>query len=283
MAATVLSSPRAVAMSVYVIRAFVKMREETAANAAILKRLAEIDKTLLIHDSALREIVQKLRPLFEPPPQPPKRRPRKLPSDVAVELEKATGGRRTTAMSERLANATRAYERERYEDARRLLRPLVDQAPESAAVRELLGLTEYRRGKWREAIKHLEAFRALTGSVEQHPVLADSYRAVHKHRPVDELWDELRAASPSAELVAEGRIVAAGAQADRGRVDAAIRLLEAAPRAHRPKEHHLRLWYALADLYERAGDVPRARELFRRVVRHEPDLADAAERLAALD
>lgn len=72
MAANILNSPRAVAMSVYVIRAFVKMREETAANAAILRRLAEIDKTLLIHDTALREIVQKLRPLLEPPPQPPK-------------------------------------------------------------------------------------------------------------------------------------------------------------------------------------------------------------------
>jgi hypothetical protein len=72
MAANILHGPRAVAMSVYVIRAFVKMREETAANAAILKRLAEIDKTLLIHDTALREIVQKLRPLLEPPPTPPK-------------------------------------------------------------------------------------------------------------------------------------------------------------------------------------------------------------------
>ncbi len=72
MAATVLNSPRAVAMSVYIIRAFVKMREEQAANSAILKRLAEIDKTLLIHDSALREIFQKLRPLLEPPPVPPK-------------------------------------------------------------------------------------------------------------------------------------------------------------------------------------------------------------------
>ena len=72
MAANILNSPRAVAMSVYVIRAFVKMREETAANAATLRRLAEIDKTLLIHDTALREIVQKLRPLLEPPPQPPK-------------------------------------------------------------------------------------------------------------------------------------------------------------------------------------------------------------------
>src|SRR5439155_14120880 len=72
MAANVLSSPRAVAMSVYVIRAFIKMREELAANAAILKRLAEIDKKLLLHDAALCEIVQKLRPLLEPPPQPSK-------------------------------------------------------------------------------------------------------------------------------------------------------------------------------------------------------------------
>jgi len=68
MAASVLNSPRAVAMSLYVIRAFVKMREDLAANAAILKRLAEIDKTLLMHDAALREIFQKLRPLLESPP-----------------------------------------------------------------------------------------------------------------------------------------------------------------------------------------------------------------------
>jgi hypothetical protein len=72
MAANIPNSPRAVAMSVYVIRAFVKMREDLAANAAILKRLAEIDKTLLLHDGALRDIYQKLRPLLEPPPSPPK-------------------------------------------------------------------------------------------------------------------------------------------------------------------------------------------------------------------
>ena len=72
MAANILNSPRAVAMSVYVIRAFVKMREDFAANAAILKRLAEIDKNLLLHDGALRDIYQILRPL---PEAPPPRRP----------------------------------------------------------------------------------------------------------------------------------------------------------------------------------------------------------------
>ena len=72
MAPNLLNSPGAVAMSVYVIRAFVRMREDIAANAAILRRLAEIDKTLLVHDLTLREILQKLRPLLEPHPQPPK-------------------------------------------------------------------------------------------------------------------------------------------------------------------------------------------------------------------
>jgi hypothetical protein len=50
LAANILNSPRAVAMSVYVIRAFIKIREDIAANAAILRRLVEIDKTLLLHD-----------------------------------------------------------------------------------------------------------------------------------------------------------------------------------------------------------------------------------------
>jgi len=74
MAATVLNSPQAVAMSVYVVRAFIRMREQLTANAAILKRLAEIDKTLLRHDGSLRDIYHKLLPLLQPPPAPPKRR-----------------------------------------------------------------------------------------------------------------------------------------------------------------------------------------------------------------
>jgi hypothetical protein len=74
MAATVLNSPQAVAMSVYVVRAFIRMREQLAANALILKRLAEIDKTLLQHNAALRDIYHKLLPLLQPVPESPKRR-----------------------------------------------------------------------------------------------------------------------------------------------------------------------------------------------------------------
>ena len=74
MASNVLRSRRAVQMSVYVIRAFVRSREQIAANDAIFKRLAEIDKTLLQHDTALRDVYRKLLPLLQPPSDPPKRR-----------------------------------------------------------------------------------------------------------------------------------------------------------------------------------------------------------------
>ena len=74
MASNVLRSNRATQMSVFVVRTFVRLREQVAANEAILKRLAEIDKTLLQHDASLRDIYRKLLPLLQPPPQPPKRR-----------------------------------------------------------------------------------------------------------------------------------------------------------------------------------------------------------------
>src|SRR3972149_3525210 len=68
MAAMVLNSREAVAMSVYVVRAFVHMRERLVANLAVLRRLAEIDRALLQHDAALRDVYEKLLPLLQPPP-----------------------------------------------------------------------------------------------------------------------------------------------------------------------------------------------------------------------
>jgi hypothetical protein len=73
MVANILRTDRAIEMSVFVIRAFVRMREQIAGNAAILKRLAEIDKSLLEHDQALAVIWSKLEPLLAPPPEPKKR------------------------------------------------------------------------------------------------------------------------------------------------------------------------------------------------------------------
>jgi hypothetical protein len=70
MAASVLNSSQAVEMSVFVVRAFVGMREQLLATANLAKRLAEVETELLTHDAALRDLYEQIRPLLLPPPEP---------------------------------------------------------------------------------------------------------------------------------------------------------------------------------------------------------------------
>jgi tetratricopeptide (TPR) repeat protein len=206
-----------------------------------------------------------------------------LDREIVEQLTRAVEPARRERIERRLSEAVEAFQAERFADAARILKALADQAPGVAAIRELYGLTLYRLGRWRSAIRELEAFETLTASAEQHPVLADCHRALGHWETVDELWEELRRAAPSPELVTEGRIVTAGARADRGDLRAAIALLEQGFRYPRsPKVHHLRRAYALADLYERAGDLARSRELFARIQRDAPDFADVDDRVRAL-
>jgi len=202
---------------------------------------------------------------------------------VADELASAAGAERARRLAGRLADGIRAFERDHFADARQILQPVADETPTVASVRELLGLTYYRLGQWRQAVRELDAYAELSSSTSSHPVLADANRALGRHERVGELWEEMRLASHDPSTVTEGRIVAAGSLADQGRLGDAIELLEHGRlSAKHPEDHHLRLWYALADLYERAGEVPRARDLFERVARHDPDFVDAAARRRAL-
>jgi tetratricopeptide (TPR) repeat protein len=210
-------------------------------------------------------------------------RRREMPPEVAAEVQAVAGPQWAARVKDRLGDAARAYEAERYRDAKRILEQLLERTPGAVPVRELLGLTQYRLGKWRDAIRELGAVELLTGSVDHHPVIADCHRALGKLAEVERLWDELRRTGAGVEIVIEGRIVMAGALADKGRVAEAVRLLEQGPiDVRRPQEHHLRLWYALASLYEQAGELARARSLFHRLVSAAPDFADARQRLEGI-
>jgi len=211
--------------------------------------------------------------------------PRELPAEVLGELAASVGPARSRRLAARLQAAAESYARDRYPDAFRLTRQLVDEAPDVAAVQELHGLVCYRLGRWRQAVRHLEAARRAGGDTDQLPVLMDCHRAQGHHRRVAELWDELRASGAGADVVVEGRLVLAADLADQGRLSAAIGELVragAARELRRPADRHVRQWYLLADLCERAGDVGQARRLFARVVAVDDSVADAAERLAAL-
>ena len=74
MAATVLSSPRAIEMSLYVVRAFVKLREALASNADLAKKLFELetrlDQNLAGQDKAIASILAAIRQLMTPVESP---------------------------------------------------------------------------------------------------------------------------------------------------------------------------------------------------------------------
>ena len=78
---TVLNSPKAIEMSVFVVRAFIKMRETLANNKALALKLAELEKKLTerlnVHERAIVHVLGEVRKLMasaEPSPDPPKRK-----------------------------------------------------------------------------------------------------------------------------------------------------------------------------------------------------------------
>ena len=80
MAANVLNSRRAVQMSVYVVRAFLKMREALRGTPELARKLAELEKKLTarldVHEAAIVQVLQEVMPILNPPPEaePPRRR-----------------------------------------------------------------------------------------------------------------------------------------------------------------------------------------------------------------
>jgi tetratricopeptide (TPR) repeat protein len=214
--------------------------------------------------------------------------PAALPPDIANELASAAGpdwNHLRDRITERMAAGIGAYERERYRDASRILRTVVDAVPTAPSARELLGLSQYHQGYWKAALPNLEAFAALTGSVDQHPVRMDCHRALGRPKRVEALFNELRQGSPDPEVLSEGRLVLAGTRADGGDLTGAVTLLVEAGAGRlvrNPAERHLRQWYVLGDLMERSGELPKARELFLRISAVDPEAYDVSERLESL-
>ncbi len=81
MAATVLNSKQAVEMSVFVVRAFVRLREILATNKELADRLDELEQHLETHDGTIREIVKAMKELMIPA--------RRRRSKIGFELPKA--------------------------------------------------------------------------------------------------------------------------------------------------------------------------------------------------
>ena len=130
-------------------------------------------------------------------------------------------------------------------------------------------------GRWNQAISELEAARAISTvgrpCCRCWPTATGRFGDGTRSRPI---WREVRAASPAHEVAGRGahrrRRVARRSWRPEGRDQAAVGRRRECPKMVR--DHHLRQWYVLADLYDRAGDTVAAARWFRDDRRHRPDV-----------
>ena len=209
--------------------------------------------------------------------------PRPLDPEVDAALVEALGRQRGARLAERLAQASEALDRERFDEARRLAAAIAKEAPMVSAVQEVLGLASYRLGRYKPAVAALQRARELHEDPALLPVIADAYRGLRRWSAVERTWEEIKAASPAHDVMSEGRIVMANSLADQGDVTGAIALMEdGRTRPKRVRDHHLREWYVLGDLHDRAGDPIAARRWFGAVAEEDPGFVDVGERLRGL-
>ncbi len=148
------------------------------------------------------------------------------------------------------------------------------------AARELLALSHYQLGAYKDAAREGLAYRRLTGRRDLDPVIADSMRARGNPEAAAELLADLGPEDVDEETWVEGLIVRAGALLDQGLANAALACLAKGPiHADVVEEHHLRLWYALARTLEAAGKKEEARGWLERIQAIDPGFFDVAELL----
>ncbi|MEM1334758.1 MAG: tetratricopeptide repeat protein, partial [Actinomycetota bacterium] len=209
--------------------------------------------------------------------------PRPLDPAVGAELLDALGQQRGARLSERLAQASEALDRERFDEARRIASSIAKEAPTIAAVQEVLGLASYRLGRYKQALRALLAAQDLREDPSLLPVVADCHRALQRWDAVERTWSQIKAASPPHDVMAEGRIVMAGSLADRGDLEGAIAVMDPDRKApKRVRDHHLREWYVIGDLFDRLGDTIAARRWFGAVAERDGQVGDVADRLRSL-
>jgi tetratricopeptide (TPR) repeat protein len=217
------------------------------------------------------------------PREESKYEPVHLPDEIVKELHTTARPGKGEILVKVFADAAAAFQAEDFDEAIQLGDQAKHMALRAVSIREFLGLAYYHQGRWQESARELSTFRRISGTTEQNPVLADSYRAMGKPEKAVEYADEIvRGTVPDA-VYFEGAIVGAGALADMDRLDDAIHRLEGLDLQPKVAEaHHLRAWYMLGDLLARKGRFTQAREWFEAVAAADPDMTDASERLEKL-
>ena len=151
-----------------------------------------------------------------------------------------------------------------------------------ASVREAVGLAAYATGRYSEALSELRTVRRLTGSNVHLPVMADCERGLGRPERALELAVSNEAKQLDFDSQVEMLIVAAGARADMGQLDAAVVTLQVPElKSNRTGTWLARLRSAYADALTAVGRTDEAEEWLQRALAADVDgEAGIADRLA---
>lgn len=206
-----------------------------------------------------------------------------LPKWIADSLARITPKQHLRAATEHLQAAARAFASARYGKALREAELAKELSPREATVRELIGLSAYRLGRWEQALRELRTFRRLTGETTHVAVEMDVLRALDRPKDVEATWKQFQTLDADKESQDEVRVVYGAFLLDRGEDRKAWEITGPKRMPAQPRESELRVWYVAARAAHRLGDTATARRLHRRI--EEADAAfpglDELERILA--
>lgn len=194
-----------------------------------------------------------------------------LPKWVRDEIVRSTPKDRREPALGHLSKAMELFADERYPAAAGELRKAKKLSPRSATVRELLGLSTYRTGKWEEALRELRTFRRITGDLIHYPVEMDCLRGMGRSDDVIKAWERLGEYDISQTVNHEARVVYASFLLDEGRARDAWPVIKPGRLVASPTPGELRRWYVAARVALEAGDKEAARRLVAALDEQEPD------------
>jgi hypothetical protein len=205
-----------------------------------------------------------------------------LPKWLREEVTRVTRKDRLDETLYLLEAGTDAFAAGRYGKAHSVLLKTKQLSPRAVAIRELLGLSAYRAGMWKEALAELRTYRRLTGDTIHMPVEMDVLRALDRGEDVRKVWAELGNLGGRPETLKEGRVVYASFLIDEGDLRGAWDVINPKRLSATPFEEDLRQWFVAARTAALLGDRETATKLVKAVEQHDPSMPGLDELRASI-
>ena len=206
-----------------------------------------------------------------------------LPKWIRDEVFRSTPKDRRDATLVLLTEAADAFADGRFPKADGRLMKAKQLSSRTPTIRELLGLTSYRMGKWDEALRELRAYRRIAGDTTHMPVEMDCLRALERWSDVEKVWDLYQELGGLSSSDCEMKVVYASHLLDRGDPRKAWKVANPGRLKNDAREWDLRQWYVAARAAAALGDKETARQLATAVEQHDIGFPGLTELLVEID